>query len=316
MASKTLSNAKKNKFDEFYTKLTDIEEELIYYKQHFRGKTIFCNCDNPEISNFYFYFAKNFENLGLKKLISTHLNKERPSYKLEITSDINGDGKIDEKDATKTTLKQNGDFRSDEAIKLLKEADIVITNPPFSLLRDFIKQLFDYKKKFLIIANINFATCKEIFPLIKNDKMWLGYKGGAQEFIVPQDYDKGNTYIDKYGNKVAKFGNICWLTNLDIKKRHELLPLYKTYNEQDFKKYDNYHAIEVSRITDIPIDYDGLMGVPITFLYKYNPKQFKIIGLDRYVEDSPHYGKRFSINDRETYARIIIKHRRDFNEFL
>lgn len=309
MASRTLSSAKKNKFDEFYTKLTDIEKELMHYKQHFKDKVVFCNCDDPEISNFYFYFAKNFENLGLKKLISTHFEKEHPSYKLEITADIGGDGKIDERDAIKTALRQNGDFRSDEAIELLKEADIIVTNPPFSLLRDFIKQLFDYQKKFLIIANINFATCKEIFPLIKDNKMWLGYKSGAQEFIVPQKHSKNNIHTDEEGTRFAKFGNICWLTNLDIKKRHELLPLYKTYNEQDFQKYDDYYAIEVSKIANIPIDYNGLMGVPITFLYKYNPEQFEIIGLDRYVEDNPHYGKRFCINNKETYARIMIKKR-------
>lgn len=309
MASKSLSAAKKDKFDEFYTKLTDIEKELVHYKEHFKGKVVFCNCDDPEISNFYFYFAKNFENLRLKKLISTHFEDSRPSYKLEIVGDVNKDGKIDDKDNIKTPLKQNGDFRSDEAIELLKEADIVVTNPPFSLLREYIQQLFDYDKKFLIIANINLATCKEIFPLIKENKMWLGYKNGAQEFVVPESYSRNNTYVaNEDGQKLAKFGNICWLTNLDIKKRHEFLPLYKTYNENDYPKYDNYYAIEVGRVAEIPLDYSGVMGVPITFLYKYNPKQFEIIGLDRYVDDSPHYGKRFEINGKETYARIMIKH--------
>lgn len=306
MASKSLNTAKKDKFDEFYTKLTDIEKELMHYKKHFKDKVIFCNCDDPEISNFYFYFAKNFENLGLKKLISTHFESSKPSYKLEIVKDTNSDGKIDELDTIKTPLKQNGDFRSDEAVELLKEADIVVTNPPFSLLREYIKQLFDYDKKFLIVANINLATCKEIFPLIKENKMWLGYKSGSQEFLVPEGYNRNNTYIARE-QKLAKFGNICWLTNLDIDKRHELLPLYKTYNETDYPKYDNYHAIEVKKVAEIPLDFNGVMGVPITFLYKHNPKQFEIINLDRYVDDSPHYGKRFDIKGKETYARIMIK---------
>ncbi len=310
MASQALNTAKKDKFDEFYTKLTDIEKELIHYKEHFKDKIVFCNCDDPQISNFYFYFSKNFEKLGLKKLITTHFENSKPSYKLEIINNINKDGKIDEKDSIKTPLKQNGDFRSDEAIEILKEADIAVTNPPFSLLREYISQLFEYGKKFLIVANINLATCKEVFPLIKENKMWLGYKSGACEFMVPESYNRDNSYKGEDGQKYAKFGNICWLTNLDIKKRHETLPLYKIYNETEFKKYDNYHAIEVSKVANIPIDYDGLMGVPITFLYKHNPKQFEIVGLDRYMDDSPHYGKRFDINKKETYARVMIRHLR------
>lgn len=311
MASKNLNNAKKDKFDEFYTQLSDIEKELVHYRDHFRGKVVFCNCDDPEFSNFYFYFSQNFDNLGLKKLITTHFEKDKPSYKLEIVSDINNDGNIDGKDVVKTTLQQNGDFRSEETIALLKEADIVVTNPPFSLLREFVSQLFEYEKKFLIVANINFITCKEIFPLVKDNKMWLGYKSGAQEFEVPEEYGRDNSY--KSDNKrYAKFGNICWLTNLDIKKRHEPLPLYKSYSPEEFKKYDGYDAIEVSRVSEIPFDYDGVMGVPITFLYKYNPDQFEILGLDRYMEDSPHYGKRFNLKGRETYVRVMIKHRRSF----
>lgn len=305
MASKTLNIAKKDKFDEFYTKLTDIENELMHYKKHFKNKIVFCNCDDPKTSNFYFYFANNFEKLGLKKLISTHFTNSTPSYKLEIVKDNKTGNKI----STKIAFKQNGDFRSNEVIECLKEADIVVTNPPFSLLREYIKQLFDYDKKFLIVANINLITCKEIFPLIKDNKMWLGYKSGSQEFIVPDNYNRNNAYIEN-GQKLAKFGNICWLTNLDIDKRHESLPLYKIYNEADYLKYDDYHAIEVSKVVEIPRDYDGIMGVPITFLYKYNPKQFKIINLDRYIDDSPHYGKRFNINGKETYARIMIKHAR------
>ena len=284
------------------------------YKKHFKNKVVFCNCDDPEISNFYFYFAKNFENLGLKKLISTHFESSKPSYKLEIVKGTNNDGKIDELDTIKTPLKQNGDFRSNEAIELLKEADIVVTNPPFSLLREYIKQLFDYDKKFLIVANINLATCKEIFPLIKENKMWLGYKSGSQEFVVPESYNRNNAYVADDGQKLAKFGNICWLTNLDIDKRHELLPIYKAYNETDYPKYDNYHAIEVGKVAEIPLDYEGLMGVPITFLYKHNPSQFEIIGADFDLAEQIELNgsikpnpQRFYINGKRLYARIIIK---------
>ncbi|MCR2059574.1 adenine-specific methyltransferase EcoRI family protein [Campylobacter helveticus] len=201
---------------------------------------------------------------------------------------------------------------------MLKEADIVVTNPPFSLLREYIKQLFDYEKKFLIVANINLATCKDIFPLIKENKMWLGYKNGSQEFIVPQSYQKNNAYIVG-GEKLAKFGNICWLSNLDIKKRHEPLILSKTYNQKDYPKYDNYNAIEINKVANIPIDYKGLMGVPISFLYKYNPLQFKIIGADfelaqeiklnNLVKKNP---QRFYLNGKRLYARIIIQ--RVFND--
>lgn len=306
-----LHRAKSGKNDEFYTQLNDIENELRHYKEHFKDKVVFCNCDDPEFSNFYFYFAKNFKSLGLKKLIATHLKKDKSSYKLEIISDINRNCDIDGKKVTKTLLNGDGDFRSDEVITLLKEADIVVTNPPFSLLREFVSQLFEYEKKFLIVANINFITCKEIFPLVKENKMWLGYKSGAQEFEVPEEYGRDNSY--KSDNKrYAKFGNICWLTNLDIKKRHEPLPFYKNYSPEEFKKYDGYDAIEVSRVSEIPFDYDGVMGVPITFLYKYNPDQFEILGLDRYVENSPHYGKRFSLKGKETYARVMIKHKVSF----
>ena len=288
MASKSLNVAKKDKFDEFYTKLADIEKELSHYKKHFKDKIVFCNCDDPEFSNFYFYFSKNFKNLGLKKLIATHYKKDGHSYKIEVISKINEHNKID---IIKTNLKQNGDFRSEEVIEILQQADIVVTNPPFSLLREFVTQRFKYNKKFLIVANINFATCKEIFPLIQENKMWLGYKSGSQEFEVPQSYKRDNSHGTKDGRKYAKFGNICWLTNLDIQKRHEKLSLYKTYNSNDFPKYDNYHAIEVSKVNQIPFDYDGLMGVPITFLYKYSPEQFEIVGLDRYMDDNPHYAK-------------------------
>lgn len=304
MKNKTLNIAKKDKFDEFYTKLTDIEKELTHYKEHFKNKTIYCNCDDPQKSNFTKFFELNFEQLGLKKLISTNFNS-------------NGKGKIviieSGKSKYQGNLDGNGDFRSNEAIELLKEADIVVTNPPFSLLREYIKQLFDYSKKFLIVANINLATCKEIFPLIKENKMWLGYKSGSQEFAVSDNYNRNNTCIVA-GQKMAKFGNICWLTNLDIKKRYKSLILCKTYNEKDYQKYDNYQAIEVKKVAEIPLDYNGAMGVPITFLYKHNPEQFDIIGADfdlaEHIEINGSVRlnpQRFYLNNKRLYSRIIIR---------
>ena len=317
MASHNLNKAKKIKFDEFYTKRADIEDELKHYKEHFKNKVVFCNCDDPSISEFYQYFSAQFDRLGLKKLISTHYETEKPSYKLEIIGDINKDRKVNIQDAKETKLKQNGDFRSDESIELLKESDIVVTNPPFTLLREYIAQLFEYNKKFLIVANINSATCKEIFPLYAENKMWLGYKQGAQEFLVPDYYDNKNAYVAKDGKKYAKFGNICWLTNLDIKKRHEELDLYKKYSPEEYTKYDNYDGIEVGSVANIPMDYEGNMGVPVSFLYKYNPEQFEIVGADfdlagAVIIDGKHKPKpqRFYIESNRKYARIIIRHKK------
>jgi len=265
MKNKNLHNAQKTKNDEFYTKLTDIEKELKHYVHHFKDKVIFCNCDDPVESNFWKYFELNFTKLGLKKLISTHYEKDKPSYKLEITGDVNNDGVINELDIVKTPLKQNGDFRSPECIEILNECDIVVTNPPFSLMKEYIPLLVKRGKNFLIIAPLNAITYSEIFPYIKNNKMWLGYTNPGN-FIQP----------DK---TIKKFGNIIWVTNLDIKKQHENIILYKEYNEQDYHKYYNYDAINVDKTKDIPIDYYGYMGVPVSFLTKYNPKQFEIIGL-------------------------------------
>lgn len=340
MPNDSLKNARKNKADEFYTQLADIEAELKHYREHFRGKTVFCNCDDPYESNFFKYFAMNFNFLGLKKLIATcydpspiaHTqisffgeetpvpNKNRRAYKIEITEveDCNGDGAIDladiaillkRKQNTLTLLKGNGDFRSEECIALLQEADIVVTNPPFSLFREYVAQLMEYGKKFLIIGNQNAITYKEIFHFIQTDRIWLGYKSGAQSFLVPETLERNNTYYDN-GRKYAKFGNICWFTNLDAAIRRSLLTLYKHYTPEEYPKYDNYDAIEVSRVSDIPYDYDGVMGVPITFLDKYNPDQFEILGIDRYVADNPNYGKRFTINGKEIYARILIRRKK------
>ncbi|HAS91622.1 MAG TPA: modification methylase [Clostridiales bacterium] len=296
------------KDDEFWTQIRDIEEELRNYYRHFKDKVIFCNCDDPEHSNFWRYFRLNFNHLGLKKLVATHFDANSPTYKLEF------DGKW----VVKTDLIQNGDFRSPECIEILKESDIVVTNPPFSLFREYIAQLVDYDKKFVIIGNQNAITYKEIFALLKENKVWLGYKSGDMAFRVPDHYPPRKTrfWIDGEGKKWRSLGNICWFTNLDIAKRHEDLPLYKKYNEAEFPKYDDYDAINVGRISDIPVDYDGIMGVPVTFLHKYNPKQFELVGIDRYVEDNPHYGRRFTINGKETYARILIINKRFQGDIL
>jgi len=283
MANKNLKKAKAGKKDEFYTQLPDIERELGHYKNHLKGKTIFCNCDDPMESNFYFYFAENFEFLGIKKLISTHFETEKPSYKLEIKYDINNDGKKNKLDTIKTPLKQNGDFRSPECIEILKEADIVITNPPFSLFREYVAQLIEYDKKFVILGNCNALTYKEIFKLIKEDKIWLGKSihSGDVEFRVPDDYEirSKSLRIDMNGNKYIRVPSIRWFTNLDYKERHEDLILYKIYNEEEYPKYDNYDAINIDKTKEIPMDYKGAMGVPITFMDKYNPDQFEIIAL-------------------------------------
>ena len=295
MGNKNLRKAKKEKNDEFYTQITDIEKELKYYKEQFKDKTVFCNCDDPEYSNFWKYFYLNFEHLGLKKLIATHYEKEKPSYKLE----------YDGKKTIKTTLNQNGDFRSPEAVEILKKADIVVTNPPFSLFREYMAQLMEYGKDFLIVGNQNAVTYKEVFPLLKNNQVWLGYHSGSFKFEVPNSYGKKNAEIGEDGKKYAKLGNITWFTNLDVKKRHEKLILYKTYTPEEYPKYDNYDAIEVSRVANIPVDYDGVMGVPITFLGKYNPEQFEILGqtgVDIELEKGRPY-----INGKRKYARILIK---------
>lgn len=285
MANKNLTRAKREKNDEFYTRLSDIENELIHYRKHFKGKVIFLNCDDPYESNFWFYFHKQFEFLGLKKLIATHYVKGERSFKFEYM----GGGDNDIYSGIKTDLKGDGDFRSDECIKLLKESDIVVTNEPFSLFRVFINTLMEYEKDFLVIGNQNAITYKEIFPLLKDEKMWLSYKSGTMSFYVPdrEEYKKSSSfYIDEDGRNCRKFGNICWFTNLDIDKRHENIPLAKFYENDPsyYPKYDNYDAIEVSRVNEIPMDYKGVMGVPITFLHKFNPDQFEVLGSQRWCK--------------------------------
>ena len=326
-----LTAASKAKEDEFYTQISDIEKELRHYKKHFKDKIVFLNCDDPENSNFWIYFQLNFYALGIKKLISTHYEIEKPSYKLEIVAaNIPEDGQLSLPDYIKTPLKQNGDFRSPECIEILKEADIVVTNPPFSLFREYVDQLIKYNKKFLIIGSQNNITYKEIFPLLKNNRVWLGYYSGDMAFRVPDYYEPRKTrfWIDEKGNKWRSMGNITWYTNLDIDKRHEDLILYKTYygNEDQYYRYVNFNGINVDKVADIPIDYEGNMGVPITFMQKYNPDQFEIIGSDVTLrEPMEKYAKKGEYNpggnvfyiDKPsgqykyscTYKRIVIKKR-------
>lgn len=288
-----LTKAKKVKNDEFYTRLADIENELKHYKKHFEDKVIFCNCDDPEWSNFWKYFSLNFDYLKIRKLIATHYELEKESYKLMMYRDDCG------VHTEIKTLEQNGDFRSPESIELLKESDIVVTNPPFSLFREYVAQLMEYKKKFIIIGNKNAITYKDFFPLIKENKVWIGYNN-VKEFKKPDD-------------TIQKFGNIGWYTNLDIQKRHEDILLYKEYNAEEYLTYDNYNAISVNKVADIPLNYEGLMGVPITFLDKWNPSQFEIVGLDSEVANPQELenGKtgtgRFYINGKRLYSRIVIK---------
>ena len=329
----SLNRASVAKEDEFYTQLSDIENELKHYHEHFRGKTILCNCDDPRISNFFHYFLYNFEKLKLKKLITTCYkslqldmfssnDSERAIY-LEYNGDKNKNRVPKRSDIIKHDLKKDGDFRSDECIEILKQSDIVVTNPPFSLFREYVAQLIKYNKHFLIIGNQNVITYKEIFPLIRDDKIWHGYHIGDMKFKVPSYYEPRNTryWQDKDGQKWRSLGTACWFTNLDIKKRHEELILYKTYNKDEYPKYDNYDAININKIKEIPMDYKGVMGVPITFLDKYNPVQFEILGCDYNVSQgllpelaNVNWGGKIDrgyVNGKRLYSRIFIKHKKD-----
>ncbi len=288
-----LRTAKKVKKDEFYTQLTDISKEMKHYKNHFKDKVVYCNCDDPRVSNFFHFFSYNFEKLGLKKLITTCYksqnmdlfseNDSEQAIYLEYAGDKNGNNVPDPEEIGIVELKGDGDFRSKESIELLEQADIVVTNPPFSLFREFISQLDEYGKKFIIIGNVNAITYRETFKLIKENKLWLGASihSGDREFGVPDDYPltAAGSRIDENGNKFIRVKGVRWFTNLDYKERHEDLILYKSYTPEEYPKYENFDAINVNKTKDIPADYDGYMGVPITFLDKYNPDQFEIIGL-------------------------------------
>ena len=293
MAKRNIDKAKEAKKDEFYTQLDDINNELKHYREHFRGITLLFNCDVPRISNFFTYFAYNFEFLGLKKLITTcyknqnvdlfSQNQSEQAVYLIYEGDKNGNHTPDANEIGVMPLKGDGDFRSKECIELLKEADIVVTNPPFSLFREYVAQLMEYDKEFLIIGNQNALSYKEIFPLIRDNKMWLGASihSGDRKFWVPEDYElkAAGCGIDATGRKFIRVKGVRWFTNLDYKERHEDLILYKNYTPDLYPKYENYDAINVNKTEDIPCDYEGIMGVPITFMDKYNPDQFEIIGL-------------------------------------
>lgn len=307
-----LQTAKKAREDEFYTQLCDIENELRHYRAHFKGKTVLCNCDDPRVSNFFKYFALNFEILGLKRLIATCYKNNEPylfsmntceqAVYIIYDGDKNGNKIPDPSEMEVLPLQGDGDFRSAECIELLKQADIVCTNPPFSLFREYISQLIKYDKKFLIIGNQNAIHYREIFPLFMNNQVWLGYgfHRNCAHFITKY---KDTASDEDHREGMIRVPSVTWFTNLEIPRRHEQMILYKTYNPDDYPTYDNYDAINVDKTTDIPVDYDGPMGVPITFMYKYCPEQFEILGTstDSMPKGAPYVaGKRI-------YERIIIR---------
>jgi len=288
--NKLLGQAKKQKKDEFYTRLEDIERELAHYKGHFRGKTVLCNCDDPRVSNFFHYFSHQFEALGLKRLITTcYKNQDMDLFSrhaseraiwLEYLGDRNGNRIPDPEEIGIRPLRGDGDFRSGECVELLEQADIVVTNPPFSLFREYVAQLMEHGKKFLIVGNQNAITYKEIFPLIMQNKVWLGYgfKGGAGHFIT---HYEDTAVAGDHRDGMVRVSGVTWFTNLDIPKKHEEIVLWKKYTPDLYPHYVNYDAIEVGKTADIPCDWEGQMGVPITFLDKYNPEQFEIVGITK-----------------------------------
>ena len=337
--AQNLISARKAKNDEFYTQLSDIENELRHYRKHFKGKVVYCNCDDPRVSNFFHYFSHNFEFLGIRKLITTCYKNQNPdlfsrhdcerAIKLEYDGFRDGDVVPRAEDIGITQLKGDGDFRSPECIEILKQADIVVTNPPFSLFRDYVAQLMEYGKKFLIIGSKNAITYKEIFPLIKNNRLWLGhgFNAGNAYFALSSNGEGYATGVYDKETGLVKFRNVGWFTNLDHDKRHEELILYRTYKPEDYPTYDNYDAIEVSKTNDIPMDWAGAMGVPITFLDKYNPDQFEILGMTDRDNNSGLKTKEYTIQDvsnpgdlnrraalkvddseyKSTYARLMIR---------
>ena len=315
-----LHTAKKARNDEFYTQLSDIEKEMRYYKDFFKGKVVYCNCDDARESNFFKYFSLNFEFLGLKKLITTGYKVDGKGVVLVYEGDKNGNRRVDNEEIIVNELDGDGDFRSEECIEYLKQADVVVTNPPFSLFRQYVKQLMDYGKKFIIIGNNNALTYKDIFQLIKDNKIWLGINSNkTMEFSMPMSYDKWDRI--EGNRKYGKVPAISWFTNIENKKRTEPIDLYKRYSFEDYPKYDNFDAINVDKVADIPMDYDGIMGVPITFLNNYCPSQFTIIGLaadkrdenplwikgkETYLDEKHKKFVGMILNGKATYARIIL----------
>jgi len=292
--NENLNKAKNAKNDEFYTKREEIERELLHYKTFFKDKTVYCNCDDPIDSEFWRFFVRVFKDWELKKLIATHYepNEKNYSYSLEICEDTNGDGRIDMNDEpTVTQLPCNGDFRSAACIELLKESDIVVTNPPFSLFREYIAQLIEYDKKFVVIGPLNAVKYKEIFPLIKANRMWAGFNfNKTMEFIMPDDYVlKGKAFIDENGKKHGFVPGMCWYTNLDIPQRHKFIDLRGNYYKQyKYQKYYNLEAIDIGKTNDIPCDFDGLMGVPISIMENFCPEQFEIVGCSDVADSIPN----------------------------
>lgn len=337
--NRSFHSAKADKNDEFYTQMTDIETEMKYYKEYFKDKTVLCNCDDPRVSNFFKFFALRFNDLGLKKLISTcyksqnfDLFSQYDSEKAIYAEYTGTEQELDHVPADDELefkyFKGDGDFRSAECIELLKQADIVVTNPPFSLFREYVAQLMEYDKKFIIIGNQNNVTYKEVFRFLRENKLWLGYTSGDMSFKVPDYYEPRETryWQDENGQKWRSMGNICWFTNLHTTRRDEEIILFRKYKPENYPKYDNYDAIEVQKLQDIPVDYDGVMGVPITFLEKYNPKQFEILGITDRGNEWGLKTKEYTINDcpnfadlnrrgailkdgrlKSTYARILIR---------
>lgn len=301
----SLLKARREKNDEFYTLLEDIEKEMCHYETHFKGKTIYCNCDNPKMSNFWKFFHMNFERLGLKRLTATFYHISNPVYRMDY--DGGDDENIDA--GTVTPLSGNGDFRSNECIAVLRESDIVVTNPPFSLFREYITQLIEHSKQFIILGNQNAITYKEIFPLIQNNEVWTGYQFGDMKFRVPASSEPRKTryWVDETGQKWRSLGNAMWLTNLDIDRRHKKLILTKRYNPQEYPKYDNFDAINVRRVIDIPYDYTGIMGVPITIIDKYNSDQFEIVGEFNHGVDGDFDLAKPVIDGKPLFKRIAIR---------
>lgn len=318
-ANANLHKAKNEKNDEFYTQLTDVAEELKHYKEHFKDKIVFCNCDDPTWSAFWKYFHLNFTKLGLRKLISTHYDKNEPTYKMEYEG--GDDNNIEA--GVKTALESNGDFRNKECLDLLDECDIVVTNPPFSLFREYVKTLMEHGKKFIIWGNNNAIKYKEFFPYLKNNQIWLGYT--ANKTCIFR-VGKGYTYDDKITNQINdgfKYGKvpaISIFTNLDIRKRYERLVLWKNYTSEQYPKYDNYDAINIDKVSEIPCDYDGVMGVPITFLSSYNPEQFEILDLVNRYMIYDYFGVNENVklrhshccnlNGKALFSRVLIRRRR------
>ena len=319
MANANLTNAKKAKNDEFYTQLTDIEKEMRHYKDFFKGKVVYCNCDDARESNFFKYFSLNFEHLGLKKLISTGFKADGKGVVLIYEGDKNGNRIVDDNEIIVNELEGNGDFRSAECIEYLKECDVVVTNPPFSLFREYVAQLMEYGKKFLIIGEQNALTYKEIFPYVKANQLWWGASihSGDRKFYVPDNYplNAATCGVDENGKRFIRVKGIRWWTNIENTTHSTPMDLYKKYSAEEYPKYDNYDAIEVSKTCDIPMDYDGVMGVPITFFDKYCPSQFEIIGLmsgakgENLTNGNDNRAK-FYINNKGVYARILIKMRK------